>query len=110
VTIKKIDNLIFEENDSYLIIKIKDKLDSINAPIIHKVIEEKIKNIKNDAILDFEQLGYMTSAGLQVILMIAKHLKRFNKTLYIYKPQKAVDYVIQISGFYSFVAKIEKMP
>ncbi len=104
-----IDNLDFENKNSYMVISIKNKMDSTNAQEIGKIIEERISRFNGDIILNFENLEYMTSAGLQTILIIAKNRKSINKTLSIYKPQKAVDYVLQVSGFYSFLDKAESL-
>ncbi len=102
--------LKFEEKDSHLIISIDGKLDSLNARQVQKQIEEKLEENEFDVIFNLEKLEYMTSAGLQVILMVSKNRKAKDKATYLYRPQKIVDYVIKISGFYAFLKKIEKLP
>ena len=104
-----IDNLAFENKESYMVISIKDKMDSTNAQDIGKIIEEKINTFDGDIVLDVENLEYMTSAGLQTILMIAKNRKNINRTVSVLKPQKAVDYVLRISGFYEFLDKVNSL-
>ncbi len=101
--------LKFSDEENYLIISLDGKLDSLNAREINEKIEEQLKHSNKDVIFDVEHLEYMTSAGLQVLLMASKNRNAKNKKTFIYKPQKIVDYVIKISGFYAFLQKIDKI-
>ncbi len=92
-----------------LIISIEGELDSLNAEDVFNEIEQALKSNDNDLILDFERLEYISSAGLQVVLMCAKDRNSKNRKVYIYKPQSSVDEIINIAGFYNFIEKTDKM-
>ncbi len=102
--------LKFIEKESHLIISIEGKLDSFNAQQVYAKVEEKIKNSDSDIVFDLSNLEYMTSAGLQVLLMASKNRNSKGKLTYIYKPQRIVDYVLKVSGFYAFLKKTDNMP
>ena len=51
------------------------------------------------AILDLEQLSYISSAGLRVILMTAKGLERREVKFGICSLSESIQEVFQISGF-----------
>lgn len=103
-------SLKFTETEDSLIITIEGRLDSVNARFIGKKIEERLDGCSKDVIFNVEKLEYMTSAGLQILLAVSKNRKTIGKNTFIHKPQKIVDYVIRISGFYAFLQKIDKIP
>ena len=99
----------FSEKDSFLIVRITDKLDSLNAKAVHSEIEEKLKTSGRDVVFDFEALEYISSAGLQVLISCAKNRKTIGKKVLIYKPCEMVDNIINVTGFYAFLEKTEKI-
>ncbi len=101
--------LKFEEKKGALIIEISDKLDSLNAKEIYDKIEERLKNCDKDVVFDFENLDYISSAGLQILISAAKNRKSVGKDVYIYKPNSMVDSVINVAGFYSFLKKAQQI-
>lgn len=101
--------LKFEEKNSVLVIKIDDKLDSLNASEIYDKIKEKLEDSDADVIFNFENLDYISSAGLQILISAAKDRKALGKSVSIYKPNSMVDSVINISGFYSFLKKAQEI-
>ena len=103
-------SLKFTETKNSLIITIEGRLDSVNARSIAKKIETRLQGCTKDVIFNVEKLEYMTSAGLQVLLFVSKNRRATGKNTFIHKPQKIVDYVIRISGFYAFLQRIDKIP
>ena len=97
--------LVFKEKEGVLIIKIDGKLDSLNAKEIYDELLEKLKETEKSIVFDFEDLEYISSAGLQVIIATVKDRKTIGKDVSIYKPNGMVDNVLNIAGFYSFLKK-----
>ena len=66
-------DIIIKEQNGVIIAKIKGKFDGTSAP---KAQEELIKLIKPKVILviDMKDCDFISSAGLRVLLMIAKNL------------------------------------
>ncbi len=88
-------------------IAIDGRLDSLSAGDISNQILENIKESDKCVIFDLSRLDYISSAGLQVLLLVAKQLK--SGKVYIYKPTKMVDDVLKISGFYGFLSKTDSL-
>jgi anti-anti-sigma factor len=99
----------FKDSNDYLIVSIKGKLDSLNSKEVGKKIDEWIKNSNKDVVFDFEGLDYISSAGLQILVTIAKNRSAIGKYVYIYKPNDMIDNIITITGFYSFLKKIDEL-
>ena len=97
--------LKFGEKKGVLVIKIDDKLDFLNAKEIYDEIDEKLKSCDADVVFDFENLNYISSAGLQILIFVAKNRKAIGKSVSVYKPNSMVDSVINVAGFYSFLKK-----
>ena len=58
-----------------------------------------IKASDSAVILDFEQLSYISSAGLRVVLLAAKELRKQNKQFGVCSLAGSILEVFKISGF-----------
>ncbi len=99
----------FKDSNDYLIVSIKGKLDSLNAKEVGDKVNEGLKNSDKDVLFDFEKLDYISSAGLQILVLAAKNRNSIGKSVCIYKPNEMIDNVITITGFYSFLKKIDEI-
>ena len=54
--------------------KVEGRIDTITAPEFEEAIEKEYGNF-DSLILDFENLDYISSAGLRILVMIGKKLK-----------------------------------
>lgn len=102
-------NLEFLEKEEFFVIKIIDRLDSLNAKDINDEIENKLNSVEKDVVFDFGDLNYISSAGLQVLISCAKNREAIGKKVFIFNPNEMVDNIINVTGFYSFLKKIEKI-
>ncbi len=94
-------NINIDENDKALIISVAGKLDVKTSPELETVILDQVKNIDKPFVLNFEGLNYISSAGLRVVLIAAKHLKLKKYDLLIAGLKGTVKDVFELSGFYS---------
>lgn len=82
------------------VIVLSGRLDAKTSPELQKVIVSLPDNV-TDLLLDFENLKYLSSAGLRVI-QIAR--KRFSKTSFVLrKVQPVVMEVLTMTGFASLL-------
>ncbi len=95
----------FQDKDKFLIIAVDGKLDSLNARESLALMEKKLRESDKDVVFNFENLEYISSAGLQILLLCAQNRKKISKDVFIYKPSNMVDNIIKIAGFYSFLKK-----
>lgn len=85
------------------ILEVEGRLDSNTAPEFEETLFDAIRNGARKTIIDCESLGYISSAGLRVILKAAKELKRSDGRLVLCALQDYVREVFEISGFDSFL-------
>lgn len=91
-----------KENDIE-IFKLNGRLDSNTSPGLEEKIFNAIENGAINLILDFEDLDYISSAGLRVILKATKNLKRSEGIIVLCSMQDYVKEVFEIAGFDSFL-------
>ncbi len=91
------------------IITFSNTLDATNSDEVTKLLKDELPNIKESIILDVSKLNYISSAGLQVILLCAKSMNAISKTTYLYGAKDNVLEIFQISGFLTFITQIEDL-
>jgi len=91
------------KHDQYSIFKLNGRLDSNTAMGFEQKLFESIENGTQRLILDFQDLDYISSAGLRVILKATKNLKTSEGKLVLCAMQDYVKEVFEISGFDSFL-------
>jgi len=89
------------EHDRALIVSVAGKMDVKTSPELEKVISTQVKDIKKSLVLNFDELDYISSAGLRVVLLAAKQLKLNKQNLLISGLRGPVKDVFELSGFYS---------
>ncbi len=83
------------------IITITGRLDAVTAPEYEKKIRELIDGGNLHFVVDFEQLDYISSAGLRGLLVTAKLLKAKKGQLRFTNVTGTLKEVFDISGFNS---------
>lgn len=92
-------NINTERDGGALVIKTEGRIDGSNASDFQGSVEAEISAEDKSLILDFEQLDYISSAGLRVILLIAKDLQQKGIKFAICSLSTLVREVFMISGF-----------
>jgi anti-sigma B factor antagonist len=90
-------------HDHYSVFKLNGRLDSNTAMGFEQKLFECMENGTQRMILDFQELDYISSAGLRVILKATKNLKSAEGKLVLCAMQDYVKEVFEISGFDSFL-------
>ena len=88
-----------ERDGGTVIAKITGRLDGANAQEFQGELTDSIEEGDRAVILDFENLSYISSAGLRVILITAKALKRQDAELAVCSLSDPIREVFEISGF-----------
>lgn len=92
-------NINTERDGGALVVKTEGRIDGSNASDFQGSVEAVISSEDKSLILDFEQLDYISSAGLRVILLIAKDLQQKGIKFAICSLSTLVREVFMISGF-----------
>ncbi len=78
------------------------RLDTNNAPQAEKLLLDTISAGEKRVILDFSSTDYISSAGLRVILQVAK-LVRKDGRLVLCNANEQIHEVLEISGFLDMI-------
>ena len=88
-----------ERDGATLIAKAGGRVDGTNASEFQDALKNVITPSDEAVILDFEELSYISSAGLRVILLTAKDMRTANVKFAVCSLSQSVRDVFTISGF-----------
>ncbi len=87
-----------ERQEDILCLKLSGRLEISTAPELQQVIEsieEKVKTLR----IDMEEIEYVSSAGLRVLLAAAKKMDAREGVMTLYHVNQDVMEVFEITGF-----------
>ena len=98
-----------ERDGGVLSVKVQGRVDGSNANDFHSDVQAAIADDDTAVIMDMEQLAYISSAGLRVLLMLAKVLEQRKAGFAICSLSDPIREVFEISGF-DKVIKVHESP
>ena len=87
------------ETDGIQLISLSGRLDSATSNVFESSLQKLFENQGSLVTMNFSGLDYISSAGLRVILMVAKRAKQAKGRLVLVGLQPHVKEVFEISGF-----------
>ena len=91
--------IAIESNEKAHIIALQGQVNSSNAATVETEVLDVVQKGARNVLLNMTELSYISSAGLRVVLVLAKRLKQGGGKLVIYGMQPHVREVFDISGF-----------
>lgn len=91
-------NIEKKENGTEVTLALTGRLDTTTAPQLEEQIQESLAGAKK-LILDFEQLEYLSSAGLRVLLTAHKAMVKSGGELEICHVNEIIHEVFEVTGF-----------
>ena len=88
----------WQRKDGNLIAALEGRVDSTNADQFQKLMEAEINPGDKALIMDFEQINYISSAGLRVVVIMAKKFKGPYKNFCICALSDPIDKIFKMSG------------
>ena len=88
-----------EQKVGTLVAKAAGRVDGVNAREFQDALQSVITECNRTVVLDLARLTYISSAGLRVILLVAKMLQRRDGNLAVCSLSGPVSEVFKISGF-----------
>ena len=85
------------------VIEVKGNLDTNTSPNAQEHIDQLIQTGASKILFDFENVNYISSAGLRVLLATAKQLRKQGGDLRLCNLNRSVQDVFEISGFSSIL-------
>ena len=95
--------IVIGKDEKAVIVSLQGRMDAVTAPELEKKIDGLIEEGLNRFVINLKDLEYISSAGLRVILVIAKKLKTSNGQMLISNLKGVVNEVFEISGFTSIL-------
>ena len=89
---------VSERGDIHLV-RLTGVLDGQTSPATQAALADLVADGATKLLVDFEQLSFISSAGLRVLLIIAKTLQHTQGELRICQASTSVLEVFRISGF-----------
>ena len=91
-------NITKSYNEKELTLSIEGRIDTVTSQDLEKEIDEEYGNF-DSLIMDFTDLEYISSAGLRVLIVTQKKLKRENIPFVIKNVNDSVGEIFRITGF-----------
>jgi len=88
-----------EQVGDVLVLSPTGQLNSTNSVAVESVVLGHVNGGANKLVLDFDKLDYISSAGLRVVLVLAKRLKQTGGKLVLAGLQPHIREVFDVSGF-----------
>ncbi|MBQ1847186.1 MAG: STAS domain-containing protein [Clostridia bacterium] len=85
------------KNENELTLAVSGRLDTTTAPELEKVIKESLDGITS-LIFDFENLEYISSAGLRVLLS-AQKIMNGKGSMKIVHVNEMISEIFEVTGF-----------
>ena len=85
-----------QEQNSLLVI-LKGRLDTTTSPELESVLKDSLDGVE-DLVLDFEDLEYISSAGLRVLLSAQKLMNKQGEMKLIHVREEVKE-IFEVTGF-----------
>lgn len=89
--------------EGIVVLSLIGRLDSNTSDEFERMLLEKVHEGETRFVLDFEELDYISSAGLRVLLKATKELKKTSGRLCLCSIRDYIREVFDMSGFSSFL-------
>lgn len=86
-----------QKNDTALTLSLEGRLDTTTAPELETALKENLSGI-TELILDMQELAYLSSAGLRVILGAQKQMNK-QGTMVVRNVNDTIMEVFEVTGF-----------
>lgn len=87
-----------EKQEEKLTLKLSGRLETSTAPIMQEIVEKELEDV-TELRIDMENLEYVSSAGLRVLLSATKKMNTKGKSMVVYHASEDVMEVFEITGF-----------
>lgn len=97
-------NLSIETKDKVLFVKLSGELDHHSAESTRKKIDKEIiENSSRNIILDLQELSFMDSSGIGLIMGRYKNISEKNGKLLVVSGNQYVDRILKMSGLLKII-------
>ena len=90
-------NINLNKNGNALKVQLSGRLDTTTAPVLEKALSTQLEGIEA-LTLDFEELAYISSAGLRVLLALQKTMNKQGRMVVTHVNENIME-VFDVTGF-----------
>ena len=94
-------NIRKEQNAGALTVALEGRLDTTTSPELEKMMKESLEDV-SELTLDFENLEYISSAGLRVLLSAQKIMSKQGEMKLIHVRDEVKE-IFEVTGFLDFL-------
>ncbi|MBN2439409.1 MAG: STAS domain-containing protein [Deltaproteobacteria bacterium] len=91
------------QESTVTVFSITGRLDALSAPDVEAKLNQWLEQNETRLVIDLEGLNYISSAGLRILLSVAKKMKARGGVLFLARLQAGVKQVFDISGFTAII-------
>lgn len=91
-------NTKYETADGTMTIRLSGEMDSVTAPAFGEELFEELEGVKH-LVIDFEELEYISSAGLRVLLTAQQRVEKANADMKIIHVNENIMEIFDLVGF-----------
>jgi anti-anti-sigma factor len=88
-----------ETSGDILILRMTGRLDAVSSPTAERKVFDYVNKEQHKILFDFSGVDYLSSAGMRMLLSVAKKLKTLSGKLVIFGITTNVMDVLKMSGF-----------
>ena len=92
-------NISQTETRGFTVLRIEGKFDTNTAPMVRDTLQRLTGAGVQRILIDFEEVDYMSSIGLQLLLLTSNKLRASGGHLRLCSPNDTVTEVLRVSGF-----------
>ena len=89
----------WERKDETAVARVEGRIDGANFSEFQSVLESGVEADAQTVIVDFERVAFISSAGLRVVLMLGKQLRKRDAQLAICSLNDSIRRIFAVSGF-----------
>lgn len=87
------------KNEAFVVVAPSGRVDGVTAPELERRLTEIVERGDSRVLLDCENMSYISSAGLRVVLLAAKKCQQGSGKLILCSLQPDCKTAMEISGF-----------
>ena len=98
-----------KEENGIVSIAIKGRLDADSSPEAEIVVKEALEGQTTRVLFNLGALEYLSSAGLRVLLSVAKEMRRREGKMVLCSLNEFVKEIFEVSGFQSLIPIVDSV-
>jgi len=88
-----------EAIEQKIVLRLEGRIDAATSPLLERQMERLIQEKHHHLLLDLNQVDYLSSAGLRLLLSMSKKLQSLKGFLILFSLAAEVEEIVKMAGF-----------